>query len=476
MASDEKVLQSSDIAYDSSLDLFEVPVSNLGVAETKFISFKASNAYNIEGNIKFRIPAAGNCYLDLRELYIKTTVRIVKGNGQSLPPIPSSLAPETPSEVPSPDKETPPTRPDKKSAKEEEAANGMWRVGPVAYLAHSLWDGAEVRFNDCVVHGGQTGYPYRAILNTLLGENDLTDEELQCGMFIKDTAGNTTDVNFATTSNLGLLKRTRMMAESRTVELLSKPDIDIFKVNKALINGVSIDLTLVPTSAGFRLLSPNKHHNDFVLEIVDISLEVKMISPSSQVLVAHQSVMQNNLSRARYFYLKEDIRKYSISAGSNAFYIEDAFNGKVPNKLVLFFIASDALAGRMHKNPYSFEHFKLTYLNVSISGRPSPAGALSYDFENGKYIRGYMDLYSGKQGPACNSQRITLEEFTSGYSIFRVILNTQSESEHFPSAREGSVRLECRFAEQLEESIIMMAHITLPGCYEIDFNRTVHTM
>ena len=118
MASDEKVLQSSDIAYDSSLDLFEVPVSNLGVAESKFVSFKAANSYNIEGNIKFRIPAAGNCYLDLRELYIKTTVRIVRGNGQPLPPNPSSLWTEAPREPPAPATGVPPPRPDKKTVME----------------------------------------------------------------------------------------------------------------------------------------------------------------------------------------------------------------------------------------------------------------------------------------------------------------------------------------------------------------------
>ena len=492
MASDEKVLRSSDIAYDSSLDIFEIPVSNLGVADTKFISYKPVNSYNIEGNIKFRVPAAGNCYFDLRELYIKTSVRIMKGNGQPLPPGPRSVWNEsraTPLIPPArvrrmvkaeaKDEEEEEEEDDKMDSDDEGPVNdddGLWRVGPVAYLAHSLWDGVEVRFNDCVVHGGQTGYSYRAVLNTLLGENDLTDEELQCGMFIKDTAAHMNDIDFDSTKNTGLLKRTRMMQESRTVELLSKLDVDCFKTNKALVNGVSIDLTLVPTSSAFRLLTPNKKYTDYVLEIVDISLELKLISPSNQVLVAHQAVMQSNLSRARYFYLKEDIRKFSIPQNSNSFFIEDAFNGKVPNSLTICFIASDALTGRMSKNPYVFNHFKLTYLNVSISGRPSPAGALSYDFENGKYIRGYMDLYSGKVGSGSNSQRITLEEFTNGYSIFRVVLNPQNESEHFPSVREGSVRLECRFAEQLKESVIMLAHITQPSSYEIDYTRGVHTI
>ena len=199
-----------------------------------------------------------------------------------------------------------------------------------------------------------------------------------------------------------------------------------------------------------------------------------MVSPSNQVLVAHQSVMQSSLSRARYFYLKEDLRKFSIPKSSNSFFIEDAFCGKIPNTLVICFIPSDALSGRIQKNPYSFKHFKLTHLNVSLSGRPSPSGPLSFDFENGKYIKGYMDLYSGKMDAASNSQRITLNEFTRGFSIFRVVLNSHSETDHFPAIRDGSLRLECRFAEQLQESIIMLAHITMPGSFDVDYTRGIH--
>ena len=492
MADDEKVLRSSDIAYDNSLDVFQVPVANLGVSDTKNVSFKPSNSYDIEGNIKFRVPPAGNCYLDLREMYLKTLVRIVHGNGQRIPPNPKSIWTETPTETHPPGPSTadkkvageegaetnqpdPATaRVNKKAAAEEEETSGLWRVGPVAYLAHSLWDSVEVRFNDCVVHGGQTGYSYRAVLNTLLGENDLTDEELQCGMCIKDTAGHTDDIDLATTANDGFIKRARLMRESRTVELLSKVDCDVLKLNKFLVNGISIDLTLVPTSSAFRLLTANNKYTDYTLEIVDISLEVKMVSPSNQVLVAHQEVMQSSLSRARYFYLKEDLRKFAIPKSSNSFFIEDAFCGKIPNSLVICFVPSDSLSGSMRKNPYSFKHFKLTYLNVSLSGRPSPCGPLSFDFENGKYIKGYKDLYSGKTGPATNDQRITLNEFTRGFSIFRVVLNSQSDSEHFPAIRDGSVRLECRFAEQLQESIVMLAHITMPSSFDVDYTRGIH--
>ena len=78
MASGEKILGSSDLGYVSSLDLFDVPATNLGITDAKIISFNPVNAYNIEGNIKFRISGAGTNYIDLREIYLKSTVRIVR--------------------------------------------------------------------------------------------------------------------------------------------------------------------------------------------------------------------------------------------------------------------------------------------------------------------------------------------------------------------------------------------------------------
>ena len=472
MAADEKVLKESDIAYDSVLDLFGIPISNLGISESQIVSYKPSNAFDLEGNVKWRIPGTGGSYVDLREIYVKTSVRIMQSDGKPVPPKPKKSATKTTTSTPA-DGQPPPTAPSKETSAEEEETAGKWRVSPVAYLAHSLWDGVEVRFNDYVVHGGQTGYSYRAVLNTLLGNNEISDEELQCGMFIKDSPGYVSEVDVSTTSNQGLLDRHKLMENSKTVELVSKIDIDCLKTDRLLLNGTSIDLTLTPTSSAFRLLTPNTTNLNYVLEIVDISLEVKLVTPSSQVMVAHQNVLQKGLSRAKYFYMKEDLRKFNLAKGSSVFHSEDTFNGRIPEDLTIIFLPSDSLNGKFQKNPYEFKHYKLSHLNVSLSGRPTPEGPLSFDFDNGKYMKGYMNLYKGK-GPPSNSQRITLKEYAGGFSIFRVLLNTQNESDQYPSNRSGSLRLEARFAEPLPENVVMLAHISFPAMYEIDFSRSVY--
>ena len=121
----------------------------MGVADTKWVSFKPANAgYSIEGNIKFCIPTSGNSYFDLRELRLRTLVRIVQGNGHPFPPAPNSMYVEPPDHMPNSEfapntKEGQPNQTEEK----EDKTSDFWQVGPVAYLANSLWDCVEVRFN-----------------------------------------------------------------------------------------------------------------------------------------------------------------------------------------------------------------------------------------------------------------------------------------------------------------------------------------
>ena len=107
---------------------------------------------------------------------------------------------------------------------------------------------------------------------------------------------------------------------------------------------------------------------------------------------------------AKYFYVKEEIRKFSLPKSTSSYYVEDAYNGRVPSTLTIAFVAAESMSGKLQRNPFNFHHYKLSHLNISVSGSPIPVGPLSFDFEKGKYIQSYLNLYSG---------RITLKEFGS---------------------------------------------------------------
>jgi len=464
MATNEKILESSELSYEDTLNLFNIPASNLGVSDVKYLTYKPVNQFSSEGNVKFHVPGVGTSYIDLAEVYLLTQLRIVKGDGTRVPARPAMSVPGwsdgDPESIHDEDDES-------------HSDEGDWSVGPVNYLAHALWDQVEVRFNDRVVAGGQTCYSYKALINTLLCQDEKNDSELECAMFCKDTAGFMDDLSLLSGGNAGYKKRAKQMAGSKVVEALARLDIDVFKVNKYLLNGVSIDLTLCPTPNRFRLLSANNSTNDYKVEIKDISLILKHPTPSNHVLLAHQDIMQSELSKARYFYTKEELRKFNLAKDTSSYYIEDAYNGRVPSRVVVAFVSGEALSGSMSKNPYHFKNFDVAYMNLTLSGVPTPEGPLNLDFKSGKYLSSYTQLYRGRGG-RLGTPRISRDEFGEGYSLFIFDLAPQNGEEFYPVIREGSVRIELRFNSPLPESSVMLTKVTYPGLFEIDYARNIY--
>lgn len=466
MASGEKILESTDLAYDDTLNLFSLPLSNLGVTDVKYLPHKPINQFSSEGDVKFHVAGAGTAYIDLSSVYLKTTVRIVKDDGSLVASKPRGNRRNNKPTVEDPN----PTSP---APAESDDFEGEWSVGSVNNLAHALWDQVEVRLNDRVVTGGQTGYSYKALINTLLGEGDLNDSELECALFIKDTASSMEDVSLAIGSNQGLKKRAALTQGSSPIELLSKVDVDVFNVNKLLLNGVSLDLTLSPTSDKFRLLSPNTGKVAYKVEIKDITLVLKHITPSNLVLLSHQKVLEEEISLAKYFYVKEELRKFNIPKDSSSYYIENAYNSKIPNTIVIAFVSAESMSGSLGKNPYNFNHYDIRYINVSLSGMPTPSGPLSIDFPEGKYINCYSDLYRGKSN-FNKEARITREEYKAGYSLFKIDLAPQNYDGFYPVNRDGCVRIELRFKSPLPESAVMITKATYPGLFQIDYARNIY--
>ena len=237
-------------------------------------------------------------------------------------------------------------------------------------------------------------------------------------------------------------------------------------------NGINIDITLTPTTHNFRLMTPNLRMTDYVMDMKDISLIVKQILPSNPVLVGHQDVMSKEIAKARYFFIKEELRKFSLAKDTSSFYVEDAYNGKIPQKMVIAFVSGESLSGSISKNPFNFRNFSLNYINVSLSGTPSPRGPLTFDFDSNTYLQSYYDLYKGKTNIS-DKRRITLKEFAKGYSLFVLDLSPQNDDTYYPPNRVGNVRIELRFSRPLPESVVMLTRVTYPCLFDVDYARNI---
>ena len=483
MAEGTQIGDQFKLSFEDSLSIFNVPNSNLGVKDIRYLTYKPVTQFQPGStDVRFKIPGVTANYIDLRGIYLKTRVKIVRGDGSALPALPSNITTRvtkimsvSASEQEQKDEGSATSTASTASTASRDSDEHIGSCGPVNLLSQALWDCVEVLFNGRVVHASETNYPLKCMINTLLSDTQINNSELESSLFVKDTKSRTNDFSLLTGSNKGFMKRAMLMQESREIELQAKLDIDIFKLTKYLVNGISIDINLTATNDKFRLLTANTSTTDYMLQVTDVSLVVPCVTLTNQVIVSHQEVMREELSSAQYFYERMQLRKFHIAAGLSSFFVEDAFQGLVPSQIILAFVSSSALNGDISKNPFTLTHCNVSQISVTVDGMPSPEGQLLLNFDRAIYMQSYYQLYRDKKQSQINENtRITLEEFSAGYTLFKIDLEPQKGDSFYPLKRQGGVRIEVRFGKQLHESVVMLARITSPGHFSVDYARNIY--
>ena len=149
--------------------------------------------------IEFRVKGADQLYLDLNDSSLHLRVKMTKADGTNM------------------------------------AAN----TGAIITLPlHSLFREVSVELNRRSVSDPNQMYPYQVYLETLLNYSKETQEtRLLCDGWVRDTA-NQMAVTAANGDNRGLATRATMFAESKTVELVGRPHVDVFQQDRLIPPGV----------------------------------------------------------------------------------------------------------------------------------------------------------------------------------------------------------------------------------------------
>lgn len=481
---DDKVLSTSALSFDSALDAWSQPSVNLGIKTIRFLKYKPINSYSAESSVRFHVPNNGSTYLYLPQTSLEVKFRIVYGDNKL---IREDEAPEGREKrdagggssagrgAAGAGQDRPAAKPGG-SSPGESAPNGF--VGPVNFTLHSLFDTCELQL------GGQTvtnisGYAFKAVVNTLLNTSEsVKNTSLYSQMYAKDTAGCHDDVNptFVGT-NKGLTERYERCKNSKVVTLSGFIDVDFFNMQKYLANGISLTLILTNTSNAFRLLTAEEPTPDYRIEILDYTLIMAHVHPSPNALLATQELLSEN-SLLRYFYIKETFHRYSITSGVTNFFCENLFSNSIPQRMVIFFMASGAQTSSFKSNPYLFAHYGLTRLALTINGETAPGGIISTNFEQDDFSEAYSTIMRtnpqtlGRGMEVTNG--ITAKDYANGN--FFVHLNLQPQSfmgSFFPLKSEGSTRLELRFSSPLPETIIMGVIAYTGSFVEVDYARNV---
>ena len=219
----------SSLGIGESMNIFQMPAVDVGVSKVRYVDFQPKNHMSKTLGMEFVITNLGNQYIDLRRTYLKLKVRILQSNDVKLPKAMSGL--NTNSYAPTDsgsgsDGTDPPVIPTIPEAS---------KVGPVNNFMHSLFSQIDVYFQNKLVSSSNDNYAYEAYFNTLFNHFvNSKGTHLMAQLFCKDVAPmDSGDING---TNVGLVTRAMYTRESRTLDLMGPLLLDIFTINKYILN------------------------------------------------------------------------------------------------------------------------------------------------------------------------------------------------------------------------------------------------
>ena len=447
---DEQVLDTAKVAYPSTLALFDRPVTDLGISDVQYIRYQPQGTPPHSGPIEFYLSGAGNLYCDWSKSYLSLRVRIVQADGTPLPA-------------------TDPA---------EQKIPEISRCALVNNGGHSLFDQVDVYYSGKLVSSSQTGYAYNAYFHNLLNYGvEAKEGWLRSALWYTDTPGSFGDPDPFGGTNVGNRERQTWSEASREMEVWIPILADVLKGRQLLLNGVSVRLRFTPTTTPFRIMSAAENPA-YRVDITEATLVVCRVECSPALQVAHQEVLQTGV-RAQYRFLREDLRKYTLAAGTSSYCVDDAFNNKTPTKIILALVKSENMLGAYNRNPFQFDHHDLSSLNVTVDNRAVPAGMLTMDYARNHYMDAYLSLFRGTDKWLQDADNnITYEGYPGGNAVYVVCFDQDADcdldvDEVFPPKRSNSVRLEFQFAKPLPNSVTVLCLAFYPQAYEIDQTRAL---
>jgi hypothetical protein len=299
------------------------------------------------------------------------------------------------------------------------------------------------------------------------------NSQLTAALYYKDTATRLDDGDpHAANANGGLKNRYRFFDNGGIVDMIGCIHSDLFFQEKYLPSDVGMRLRLVRSKNSFCLMSDNAQAA-FKIKMHDCKLFVRKIKLSPSVFVAHAKALE--VGNAKYPIRRVICKTFTVPTGNLDFSQENLFTGQLPTRLVIGCVDNDAYNGSYAKNPFNFKHYNLNQIKVYLDGQQQHIKPLEPNFTTNQTVGSYMSLFSGTgKQQRDEGNDISREDYSGGYTLYAFDLTPDlAEEGHFNLSREGSVRVDLKFAVGLPNTINVIAYAEFENVIEIDRNRNV---
>ena len=417
----------SEGVYAANLAIFSKPQADVSILRREWVEVRPTGVLTDGSAVTFDVKG-GEAYIDLKNTRIRTTVKVVGANGEDIPV--------------------------------------TAKVGVINHLLHSMWNQVDLRIQNTTIHPVGPYYPYKSFLDTITtATKEEQDTQLALSLYTKDYGTDMDDTDPTSVNNLGLRERFQMTSGSKLVEMVGKLNIDFFNQERLLLNGIPIQVSLIPSRDRFTLMTKD-NKVEFKLKIVSVSLDVCMAHIAPCIALGQQTALLH--ANALYPTMQSHLNTFTIDRGHRTGWSDNLFLGKIPDKLYVCMVASAAYEGSFQRNPFNFQHFNLSYLSFLLNNQSVPAQPLQPQFDDKLYASSYDTLFTPQNKP-----NITYRNYREGYAIFALQVASHFKNKIQPIEQRGNGRLLLKFDKPLPEHITVIVYGIFNSVVQIIGDRSV---
>lgn len=440
MSVTQKISQTSAPAFNSALNVFSVPPTNVSVLRSYFREILPLNTVANDTPYLFRL-FNDNLWADLSRVYLFLELGIEKPGKE-----PNTWVP---------------------IEKDDES------VGPIQGIGQTFVQQLKITISNTEVYDSGTLYPYRAyITNELSYPASVKRSFLASAGYYSTNEHNKRKHDVA--DDGGFRARAELFKEGRTVQFMSRLDFDLGNQELYLINNIDVHFSIYRAKDAF-LLERYKANDTtaYRLRAHTVKLYVKMIDVQPSLNLSVYSMLEKQ--PARYAVRKTELKNCFLTEGRTEI-DHNVFTSIIPRRVTVALVANDAFNGAYGKSPFNFQPYGLRDISVHAGGYNYPAIPYNLNFTRSHCMKAYVDMYEAL-GAANNEHTcaITFEEFQKGWTFFIIPLtSTLDDSCGFELIRSGTTTLRLQFNSPIQRGGIQMIVLgEFDQLVMVDFNRRV---
>ena len=361
-------------------------------------------------------------------------------------------------------------------------------------FAHSLFKQISVRFNNTLISPQTDTYAYKALIDTALnfdrddGETILKPQGWVNGLnppigqltANQLTAGHADHLALPESQRFALKQMREEYGEyvNKSHVLRFKPMIEVFHLSKLLVPQVQIGIQLFFNAPDFFTIR-YRGADTMRLNVADVKIRLLLCQVKVNRDLYKDLAITMDKSVVSYPTVRSEVRTYNLGATERLFEINNPFQNRTPNLLVVGLVEAAAFNGDVEKNPFAFQKFGLTSIKQLVKGEEYPYETLELDHASDQLdMRGYHRFLEATSCLRKNKgNMVTRQEWGQGRSFtlfaFDNAANGLLHSPVLNPKLSGELQLMLHFGADPAVNVTVIVYGEFENLLEVDSNKAV---